>query len=1129
MSGLIFTRRFLPLLFINLAFSLSISVPSFAQTSSQDEVRLRSFVERYFAAYEKKDLPELLGLWSQKSPDLAANRKSLQDSFAATQKIEIKALTIDRVIFDGAKAQVRLGVEIQALDAKSSKPLEGFGKLNRTLHMVKESGEWKLWQNLSAEQQLAAALAETKTEAERKTLMAANKDLAMPELLQALLVQGNQLYLQSKHSQALAIFELAGEIANQLGDKNATTALLRGIGNVHLRQGNFTRAIEYYQTSLKTAEGIGNQAGIATAFNNIGVAHRLQGNYKQALEYYQRSLKIREEIHDKAGISASLNNLGVVYRLQGNYLQALEYYQRSLKIAEETGGKAGIGAALNNLGVIYRLQGNFTQALDYYQKSLNIREEIGDKVGIGEVINNIGSVYQSQGNYIQAFEYYQKGLKIAEEIDSKTGIIITLNNMGSVHIFQSNYIQAFEYYQKGLKIAEAIGDQANIANSLNNMGFIQQSQDNSGEASEYYQKSLKIREEIGDQAGIANTLNNIGYVHQAQGDYAKAIEYYQKSLKIAEAIGDVSDMSTALGNLGVVHRLQGNYQQAIEFANRTANLSRQIGTPSLIWEAGIVAGMSYQALHQDEQAKKAFTEAIAAIEETRNQIAGDEQQRQQFFAEKLSPYYGMITLLLGQNNPTEALAFAERAKARSLLDVLQSGKLNITKAMSPAEKQQEQQLNSHMVSLNAQIYKEKLQPQQDRARLNDLTAQLQKARLEMEAFQTSLYAAHPELKIQRGQAQTISLQEAAGLIPDHKTALLEFVVSEDQTYLFVLSKGASQTAPDFQVYKIDIKQKELAKLCREYRKQLADRRISYQDLATRLYDLLFKPARAQLLSKTNLIIIPDGVLWELPFQTLQPARNHFLIEDAAISYAPSLTVLQKMVKARQKRSPTPANTLLAVGNPSIGSETSARLKTVMMDDPLLPLPEAERQVKLLQQLYTPARSKVYIGKQAGEAKVKAEAGDSRILHIATHGILNDASPMYSQIVLAQSEGDANEDGLLEAWEIMNLELKADLVVLSACETARGKLGAGEGMIGLAWALFVAGSPATVVSQWKVESASTTELMVEFHKRLKSGSGPQSTRLTKAEALRRAALKLMKVKAYKHPFYWAAFVIIGNAS
>ena len=169
----------------------------------------------------------------------------------------------------------------------------------------------------------------------------------------------------------------------------------------------------------------------------------------------------------------------------------------------------------------------------------------------------------------------------------------------------------------------------------------------------------------------------------------------------------------------------------------------------------------------------------------------------------------------------------------------------------------------------------------------------------------------------------------------------------------------------------------------------------------------------------------------------------------------------------------------------------------MRDEKLEPLPEAEQEVRALGQLYGTQHSKVYVGREAREDRVKTEAGQAGILHFATHGTLNNASPMYSHLVLAQ--GDTNEDGLLEAWELMQLDLKADLAVLSACETARGRFGAGEGMIGLTWALFVAGVPTTVVSQWQVESASTRDLMLHFHRALKAPStaGPASP--TKAEA------------------------------
>jgi CHAT domain-containing protein len=253
--------------------------------------------------------------------------------------------------------------------------------------------------------------------------------------------------------------------------------------------------------------------------------------------------------------------------------------------------------------------------------------------------------------------------------------------------------------------------------------------------------------------------------------------------------------------------------------------------------------------------------------------------------------------------------------------------------------------------------------------------------------------------------------------------------------------------------------------------------------------------------------------------------DRYVIERSAVSYAPSLTVLREMKAQREKlRTDAAPFALLALGNPAIGKETIERAVLALRDEKLTPLPEAEQEVKALRRLYGAARSQVYIGAEAREDRVKSEAGEAVILHFATHGMMNNASPMYSHLVLAS--GDKNEDGLLEAWELMQLDLRAEVAVLSACETARGRFGAGEGVIGLSWALFVAGVPATVVSQWKVESASTRELMLGFHQQLRP---PAKTSATKAESLRQAALKLMKNPATSHPFYWAGFVLVGDGS
>jgi CHAT domain-containing protein len=360
------------------------------------------------------------------------------------------------------------------------------------------------------------------------------------------------------------------------------------------------------------------------------------------------------------------------------------------------------------------------------------------------------------------------------------------------------------------------------------------------------------------------------------------------------------------------------------------------------------------------------------------------------------------------------------------------------------------------------------------------------------------------------------------------TALLEFVVTGEKTYLLVMANsGQAGGAPILKSYSLNVKSTKLSELVTRFRQALAKRELGFLEPARQLYDLLLSPAREDLKGKSTVVIVPDGVLWELPFQALQTAEGRYVIEEHAISYAPSLTVLREMIRTHEKRihRSKSAPMLLAFANPTLDSRSAQRDGSLLTSGLLGALPEAERQAKGLQQLYGPSESKVYTGAEAREERAKAEASGFQVLLFATHGVLNDANPMYSHVVLSQVRSPS-EDGLLEAWEMMNLDLQAQLVVLSACETARGRIGAGEGVIGLTWALFVAGSPATVVSQWKVESASTTEMMLEFHKHLRLKLKTKSP-VTTAGALREAQLKLLRTNEYRHPFYWAGFVLVGD--
>ncbi|MCI0391915.1 MAG: CHAT domain-containing protein [Acidobacteria bacterium] len=1080
----------LSLCFLALSMSLVCSVISLAQSSSSPfpnvarsaaESDLRALVEKYFILYAGKDLDGLLSLWSEKSPDYASFKQELQERFA-NDDFSFGIPAISRLKVEGERASLRATADLTAINLRSRQKREL--RIARNIALVREDGKWKVWRSAPAENDLAEVLAKSKTEAERAGLLADEKELASPELALALSYQGDRFYAQGDYSQALSIYRLEQSLVNQIGDKAGIARAFNDIGGVHLMQGDYALALEAFQMALTMSESQGNKASIGGVLHNIGLVQLSQGDYMQALERFQKCLTVNEEIGDKAAIGIALGSIGLVHYEQGDYAQALESHQKSLAIRESLGDKTGIASALNNIGRVYRSKGDYARALEHYQKSMRLDEALGRKYGLAVSLHNIGNVQRFQGNYAQALESFQKSLALREILEDKAGIALALNNIGHIYRLQGDYAQALERFQRGLSLSEALGNKAQIATAFNSIGRVHNSQGNRAQAIEDFQKSLTMREALGDKAGIADTLNDIGEVYEAQG----------------------------------------RYSQALDSSSRAAALAGQIGYREALWKASLTAGAAYRALNQLARARTAFEEAITTIEALRANVVGGVGEQQRFFESKVFPYHSMVDLLTHEGRPAEALIFAERAKSRALLDVLRTGRVNVTKAMTVEEQEQERKLNGQLVALNTQISRETARQKPDQDRLTELKAQLQKARLDFEAFQTNLYAIHPELGAQRGEVQPLKLEEATGLLPDATSALLEYVVTDDVTYLFVVSRPRNQAAAETKVFTIPIKQTDLAKQIESFRRQLADRNLGVRAPARKLYDLLLKPARALLGGKSSLVIVPDDRLWELPFQALIDEKDRYLIERSAVSYAPSLTVLREMwARSDKRRGEAAPSTLLALGNPLIGKETVERASFSIRDGKLYPLPEAETEVRALGRLYGERRSKVYVGAEAREDRFKAEARQARIIHFATHGVLNNAAPLYSYLALAR--GDKNEDGLLEAWELMQLDLKADLAVLSACETARGRTSAGEGVIGLTWALFVAGTPATVVSQWEVESASTRDLMLGFHRQLQA---PRvAGKLTKAESLRRAALKLMKNPKTNHPFYWAGFVLVGD--
>ena len=560
------------------------------------------------------------------------------------------------------------------------------------------------------------------------------------------------------------------------------------------------------------------------------------------------------------------------------------------------------------------------------------------------------------------------------------------------------------------------------------------------------------------------------------------------------------------------------FAAALLHAGKAAEIYRALQEHDSVARVQTLVGQCLNSLGKKEDARLAFEEAVAEIEHVRGQLAGGAEEAESFLADRIAPYQELVALFANDHRNEDALAIAERASARALLDILAKGKT----APTTNANEQIHGLEQRIAETNRRLIDELRSGKPSDAQLVRLRAELRDARMQRE---NADFESASENQGETKPLATASLAEMQHFVRDEKAALLKFVVTKDETFLFVLNGNDEEISP--QVFRVDLPRDQLTKRASSFRSLIADRGLDWQTPARALYASLLQESESAWKNSQRLIIIPDGALWDLPFQTLQDANKRCLIEDHAISYAPSITFLTR-IRTSTSHENKNAPRLFALANPALGAvaKRSGSEKILVSSGPQLmgeiwqPLPEAEKQLAQLKQLYRSPACVALTGPDARESTFKNRAGDFDIIHLATHGVLNDHAPLYSYLLMSQENLAADEDGLLEAWELMQMKLHARLAVLSACETARGKVSEGEGVIGLSWALLAAGCSSEVVSQWKVDSASNTDLMVEFHRRYRNGEDA-------AEALRAASLALAKNPRYRHPFYWAPFVAIGE--
>jgi tetratricopeptide (TPR) repeat protein len=881
---------------------------------------------------------------------------------------------------------------------------------------------------------------------------------------------------------------------------------------------NYPQALAKFQQGLELAKKSNNQPAMAHLLSNLGLVYDSLDQYDRALQYHQQALAIHRELKDRRGEANDLNNLGSVYRHLSQYDRALEHHQQALAIFREIKDRRGEAQALSQLGLISWFLGQYDRALEYNQQALDIFRETKDRRGEGHTLGNLGVEYYRLGQSQQAIEYHRQALAIAREIKDRRNQTNELINLGEVYHDIGQYQEALQCYRQALELA----------------------------------RKLKSRRSQGQ------ALTDMGLAYYDLGQYKKSLECHQKSLAIHRETKDRVDQGTDLVSLGLVFDNLGQPDQARKALQEALKLCQEVGNPENLWRAqrGLGKVEAHQASY--DQAIKHYRQALDTIEGMRAGL-GSKESKSTYMKNKLFVYDELIELLrsLHEKDPTkgydrQALEIFERKQGRLFLEEMgQSGARNF--AGLPEEvKNRETELENRLDKLQAALVKERSQPQHNQERLQTLETQLQQAREAFQTLKVEIQTKYPDYYALK-YPQPAKLAELQTQVLKPGEVMLVYGVLTDKTCLWVIGKEV------FQLHTLPIGEKDLGRKVSAYRRLVlkaveetakapgpgASARKELDQLRQELYSLLFPAPVAAALAPGNILyVIPTGPLYYLPFESLArqaPGKPpHYLVEDYAIAYLSSASLLKTLREAQARKQTQPAYPLLAFANPryETGSGTPPGDKSLrglqtrayreIAGGKFEELPETEEEARAIRDLLkAPAKSHPLLVKEAASRSAifslnkDAKLSAYRYLVFACHGILPGEVDRVLQpaLVLAHPE----KLGYLTMGDVFGLKLNADLVSLSACNTGRGSEVKGEGVVGLTRAFMYAGTPAVAVTLWSVESQSAKELNVGMYRYLSKKPG-------RAAALRQIKLALLrgeKGEQYRDPFFWAPLVVFGD--
>lgn len=899
----------------------------------------------------------------------------------------------------------------------------------------------------------------------------------------------------------------------------------------------------------------------AESLNGLGLIARNRGDLAKAEDYLDQALKISETLApDSISRAQTFFYLGTVARRRGDLAQAEEFFHQTLAIQEKLSPNGlGTASALLNLGIVAQERGDLTKAEIYVTRALQIQEKLSpDSLEVAASLNSLGIVASLRRDLAKANEYFAQALTIKEKLaPGGLDIARTFLNLGSVAYERDDMARAEEYYSRALAIDEKVAPNGlEMAGSLLNLGVVDQSRGDLPKAEEYLSQALAIYTRLApDSMEMAETLGNLGDLNRHNS--AKAEESYNRALAIREKLAPGSrDVAVSFTELGDLARERGDLAKAEGYYNQARSILEK-QTPGSKEYAEVLADLAEIKLGklQLDASEQFFDQALAALESQTAQLGGSQDVRSNFRAKYLHYYQDYIDLLIQQKKTELAFQVLERSRARGLLEMLSEAHIDLRKGVDGALFERERSLQADIsgkYDRRIRLLSNKHTDEQ----IATVNQEIEKLVAEYKDIEEQIQASSPSYAALT-QPQPLNAKEAQQLL-DQDTLLLAYSLGQEHSYVFALTADTLEAHPLPKGADIN------ALAQRAYKEELSiNNPAAGYHSADVLSRMLLEPV-AKHLSKKRLAIMADGALQYIPFAALRAHQGLPLIADHEIVDLHSVSTLAVLRKETQMRKPAPkmvavladpvfdANDerLKAVmspqkeGNSAVAGRALERQVTFEESDPAQLLTRSTADMGMIAEgapLYLPRLLSTRHEAESVLATIPAGQGMAaldfdasratalspdiaqyRIVHFATHALLNSTHPELSGLVLSLVDKHGNpENGFLDLEDVYNLNLSADLVVLSACETGFGQEIRGEGLVGLTRAFMYAGAPRVVASLWRVPDHATAELMRYFYE------GMQIQGLPPAAALRQAQLNLSHEKRWAAPYYWAGFTLQGE--